>query len=404
MSTPSPETTTTYPVPDGCPAADDLGVTTFGEYYDADNKFVAIDAGLLDGEVTTDLPAGGCAYLIGGSKKSNNSDDTYRRVEVWYFNLGAPGKVSAAQMADFVSAVGGTPRSATPVDGPSHAPEPVAGGYDLPDTFSGWTGGIVDGVDGDSSWLPQGRDSKIPAFSQGSQAKIEFSIASAKADAILAASGVQGTPGSSSTPSVPSDPLGAMKQGLTLHVSGTVSMTDDQGYAATADVDVRLQPFASDVTDAAPGKTNAVSSSVVTAKVTNTTAQRRTVAPGIRVVVVYPPGSTACVGGVEILVKTARSGDPKNCGIVLDNLDSVTLDPGGSQEVGGVKRALKLGPVSESSDALTQLNLPTSVYVFLNSPNSGTRWTGNRGCEGEYYGEWDGWFVPLDGMHDALCQ
>lgn len=385
-NTPTPsETFTVYPVPEGCPSAKDLGNAWGGS-----DLFVAIDPELLDTEVATALPKGGCAYLEGDVHTAKSSSATYRDVVVWYFNLGQPGKAVPRDISNWATSAGGT--SATTAG--SQTPE----NFDLPKSFTNWTGATVKQRDGENSrW---GWDkSVIPAHTQGAQAQIYFAIDSEKADALLRASAAGTTA---------DDPTKALAQGLAAHFTGTVDITDDQGYTAQVTVEGRLQPFTKDVTEARPGQFNAISSATVAGTLTNTTPQRQTQTTPVSVIALYPFGSEACGGSSNgISVKGADWQKSSYCAITIGGVAEAALAPGARQDLASKPTSLKLGTYPESGKALSQLNTPTSIYMYfggktrslLTEPN----WHGNNGCQAQT-GSWGGqWFTVMTGWPDVIC-
>lgn len=391
---PSPSATpVSYPVPTGCPSAKDLGKS----WDNQPSRFTAIDASLLTGEVAKPLPDGGCAYLDGTVKTSSSSSATYREVAVWYFNVGASGKQNPRELAAWATSAGGTAAVSTDPATNKQTTDPTGLDFDLPESFSGWTNSRLNQVDGtDTSW---GWNPKIiPAYTQGAQARIDFAIDSAKADAIVKASAAGGV----------QDPTKMLGQGLAANFTATVNITDTQGYTARVTVHGSVQPWTKDVTDAPPGQMNALSSASVGGTVANTTAQRNTKTTAVSVVALYPEGSPACnnMGG-GVSTKNADWSASSYCGISLGAVGEAALAPGDTQDFPAQSQDLKLGAFAEASDALAQLNTPASIYLYFGGDGpylTNASWHADQGCLSQTQ-SWGGqWFVPMAGWPDVICK
>lgn len=402
VSTPSP-TPTVLPVPDGCPPPKDLG-----QAYVADPAWftASFDAKLLDSEVSTPIPKNGCAYTYGEPGTSNNSSDKFQHVMVWYFNTNTPGHASTADITAWAKAAGGTP-----LQGKDHAanqpapPDTTGLNFDLPVTFSGWTNSTLLQVNGSSSFAWD--KSTIPAYTQGSQSELDFSVKADKAQAMVRASSAGSTSGGSSAATASSDPTKALSQGLSASFSTSTVVTDGQGYTSQLKVQGKLEPFTKDVTEAPPGQLNAVSSSTVTGSVTNTTAGRQTKTSGAQVVAVYPLDSAACNNYNGISVKGADWQKPSFCQIDLGYVEGTTLAPDGTQTLKGSTTPLKLGTFPESGPAVAQLNSPTSIYLSFGSKGSvmvGVTSQGDKGCMASRNSASDSWFIAMDGWPDVICK
>ncbi|MFE4951034.1 hypothetical protein ACFQ9V_13110 [Leifsonia sp. NPDC056665] len=390
---PSPSASATpvsYPAPTGCPTGKDLGKS----FLDKPDQYVAIDFKLLAGQVAKPLPDGGCAYIDGDVHTSNNSTNTYRQIAVWYFNVGSPGKQNAKELAAWAVSAGGTPAVTSDAGVTPQTTDQTGLNFDLPESFTDWTGGTLSQVDGVSTkwgWNPK----IIPEYTQGAQAQIEFNIYSEKADAILKAS---------KTGTGAQDPTKMLSQGLAATFTTTVSITDQQGYTAKATINGTLQPWTKDVANAAPGKMNPVSVAALNATVTNTTAQRNTTTPPMTVVAVYPASSAVCGSGRGGSIYTRNGSTSTYCGVDLGSLDKAALTPDGTQTLAMPNAALRLGSLPEAGDALTQLNTPTSIYVFFGESMYNGDWKGDHGCQTQTESWSAQWFVSMSGWPDVICQ
>lgn len=159
-----------YPVPEGCPTAEDFS----SAYVDDPTWADALAVEHLDSDVSTPLPAGGCAYAEHEVRTADDGSSTYRRVYVWYFNLGEPGKSTASELAAWATSAGGT---VSPDDDDD---------YDLPTSLTGWTGADLAMVDGDASSFGWTED-VIPDYTQGANGRIEFMLGADRVDALVEA-------------------------------------------------------------------------------------------------------------------------------------------------------------------------------------------------------------------------
>ncbi|OOP59409.1 hypothetical protein BMF89_20445 [Arthrobacter sp. SRS-W-1-2016] len=390
-------TPTVLPVPDGCPPGDQLGQAWAGKT----DLLTSIDAKLVDSELKTPLPKNGCAYLYGPPGTASNSTDKFQHVLVWYFNTNRPSRTSTSDITAWAKAAGGTPLTGT--DPVSNKPTTDTTGhdFDLPDTFSSWSKSTVVQVVGEGTSF--GFDqSVIPAYTQGSQSKIYFSVNADKAQAMLKASGAASTAGASA-----SDPTKALSQGLTASFSTSLGVADDQGYTAQLKVQGKLEPFTKDVTEAPPGQLNAVSSSTVSGSITNTTSGRQTKATGASVVAVYPLESPACTNYNGISVKGDSWQKSSFCQIDLGFVESTILSPDATQTLKGSTVPQKLGTFPESGPAISQLNSPASIYLSFGSKGHvvvGVDWHGDKGCMASQGTASDSWYVAMDGWPDVICK
>lgn len=391
------ETATVYPLPKDCPPEKELGQA----WVDKTDWFTAIDAKLLDSELKTPLPKNGCAYLYSTPDTANNSSDTFQHVMVWYFNMNRPGQAATADITNWAKSAGGTPLSGIQPGTNNVTTDTTGLDFDLPDSFSGWTKSTVVQVNGPGSRFGWNQ-SVLPAYTQGAEAKIDFSLSAQKAQAMARASGAGASAGAST-----SDPTKALSQGLAASFSTSTVITDKQGYTAQLKVQGKLEPFTKNVTDAPPGKLNAVSSSTVSGSITNTTAGRQTATPSASVIAVYPLESAACTGYNGISVKNADWQKSSYCAIDLGSVENVTLSLDASQTLNERTASQKMGTFPESGDAISQLNSPVSVYLNFGSEgtiSTGTSWHGDKGClSSRAYGG-ASWNVAMDGWPDVICQ
>jgi hypothetical protein len=388
---------TVLPVPDGCPPEKELGQA----WVEDPNWFTAtIDAKLLDSELKTPLPPGGCAYLYSPPGTSNNSSDKYQRVMVWYFNVNRPGRLTTADITVWAKSAGGTPLKGTDPISSQATTDTTGNDFDLPDTFSGWTKSTAVQVSGDNSSFGWNQ-SVLPAYTQGAQAKIDFALKAEKAQAIARAT----VPGSTS--GAGTDPTKALALGLAASFSTSAVVTNDEGYTAQLKVQGKLEPFTKDVKDAPPGKLHAISSSTVSGTVTNTTTGRQTKTPGASVMAVYPLESAGCDGYNGISVTGADWQKPSYCAVELGSVDGTTLAPDASQQLKETKAPKKLGTFPESGNAIAELNAPISFYMKFGSmgtASAGTSWKSDKGClSSRLYGG-ASWNVVMDGWPDVICK
>lgn len=396
VSSPS-ATPTELPVPDGCPPAKELGQAWV---KDPDWFTATINAKLLDSELKTPLPAGGCAYLYSKPGTSNNSSDQYQRVMVWYFNINRAGRLTTADITAWAKSAGGTPLKGTDPISSQPTTDTTGNDFDLPDTFSGWTKSTAVQVSGDDSHFGWDQ-SVLPAFTQGAQAKINFSVNAEKGQAMVRAT----VPGSNS--SAGSDPTKALTQGLTASFSTSAVVTNDEGYTVQLKVQGKLEPFAKDVKDAPPGKLHAVSSSTVSGTATNTTTGRQTKTPGASVMAVYPLESAACDGYNGISVRGADWQKSSYCAVEIGSVESATLAPDASQPLKGATLPKKLGTFPEAGNAIAELNAPISFYMKFGTKGTAsteTSWKSDLGClSSRLYGG-ASWNIVMDGWPDAICK
>lgn len=394
VSSPS-ATPTVLPVPDGCPAVKELGQAWV---KDPDWFTATIDAKLLDSELKTPLPAGGCAYLYSPPGTSNNSTEKYQRVMVWYFNTNRPARLTTADITTWAKSAGGTPLKGTDPMNNQTTTDTTGNNFDLPDTFSGWTKSTVVQVSGGDSHFGWDQ-SVLPAYTQGAQAKIDFALKADKAQAMARAT-AQG-------PASGSDPTKALTLGLAAAFSTSAVVTNDEGYTAELKVQGKLEPFTKDVKDAPPGKLHAVSSSTVSGTVANTTTGRQTKTPGAGVMAVYPLESAACDGYNGISVTGADWQKPSYCAVELGSVEGTTLAPGASQPLKGTTQPVKLGTFPESGNAIAEVNAPISFYMKFGNmgmASAGTNWKSEKGCRASRLYGGATWNVVMDGWPDVICK
>lgn len=357
----SPETApVSLPVPDGCPTAEEFG-NAWVRYADFAD---AIDFTLLAGETNPAVPSGGCAYSRRDVETASDSDARYRFVQVWYFNLNAPGKSTTAELEEWAIAAGGVP---------SPDSDSVGTNFDLPDDFSGWTGTDLRAA-GDESW---GWDETIvPAFTQGISARIEFGLDADRVQSLVDASvGGNETQGG--------DPTAALSLGLAAAFQNTFNMQDSEGYTVGVEVAGRLQAFTSDVSDAPPGQFRAVSISTVGGALTNTTAGRNTDADNVGVAALYPLESTVCAGvSSGVSLPGADGQDSSYCLIGLGQVNGTNLTVDGVAVSEPLEKLLEFGDFPETGSALAEFNRPVSIYALFGTRagRNDSSWTGDQGC------------------------
>jgi hypothetical protein len=382
-------TPTVYPVPGGCPPAKQLGQAWVNE----PDWFTAIDAKLVDTEVKTPLPKNGCAYLFGKEGTATGSSAKYQHIMVWYFNMNRPDTATTADMISWAKSAGGTPLTGTDPATKAKTTDTSGENFDLPEAFTGWTGSKIVQVSGQGSSF--GWDQSIlPAYTEGAQAKFEFSVNAEKATAMLKASGSGATK---------DDPTKALSQGLATSFSTDVGATDDQGYTVRLKVQGKLEPFTKNITEAPPGQLHAMSTSTVSGSVTNTTSGRQAKTPSGSVMALYPLKSAACTAYNGISLKGVDWEKPSYCAINLGQIASATLAPAASQPFPGVSGPQKLGTFPESGSAIEQLNAPTSFYLSFGSEGLSLVWHGDKGCLAPAQHGADNWYVVMDGWPDVIC-
>lgn len=385
-------TPTVYPVPEDCPPPKELGKA----WVEDPDWFTAVDAKLIDTEVKTPLPKNGCAYLFGEEGTATSSNAKYKHIMVWYFNLNRPGTASTSDMISWAKSAGGTPLTGTDPVSNAKTTDTSGEDFDLPETFTGWTGSKLVQVNGQGSSF--GWDQSIlPAYTQGAQAKIEFAINAEKAAAMLKATGSAGTT---------ADPTKSLSQGLAASFSAGVVATDDQGYTVQLKVQGKLEPFIKNVTEAPPGQLHAVSTSTVSGSVTNTTSGRQTKTPSGSVIALYPLESAACTNYNGISVKDADWQDSSYCAINLGQVAGATLAPNASQAFPEVSVPQKLGTFPETGTAIEKLNAPASFYFSFGGKGrglTGVDWRGDKGCQAQSQSGGGSWYVVMDGWPDLIC-
>ncbi len=147
------EATAELPVPGGCPTSADVANAALGEPEEGDG-YAAVDVELLNNFLETALPtAGACAYAELERRTASSSDATYRRIEVFYFNLGEPARPTADSLKYWANQAGAVDTSD---EGDGRA-------YELPESFSGWTGGAISLDDDSTTWF-LGDEDLIPEY------------------------------------------------------------------------------------------------------------------------------------------------------------------------------------------------------------------------------------------------
>lgn len=390
-------TTAAYAVPAACPSAAKFRKARGGIL----RQDTAIDAKLLDAELSKALPEGGCAYVVSDPKPTTDPAFIDRNIEVWYFNLDTPGRNTSKSMFAWATSVGATPEVGT--DAASKIVDAGGNFLDLPSGFSRYSGATAGVVDGKSTQFPW-NESVMPAYTKSAQAKIAFSIDSSKADAMIAAAG-SGTTG---TGTDAADPTSALAHGLNATFKTNFDMASDAGYTALAHVEGKLQPFTSSIINAAPGSFDASFGWTVGGSITNTTPGRNTAVSYVQVIALYAKDSVACKYNTGVFDKGAANSNssPSYCFYPLGGLQNASLAPGASQDFPPSNNEVTFGTFQESSDALKQLNAPLSVYAYFGgnaSGSSGVSWHSDKGCQSKFESG-DAWFVAMEGWPDILCR
>lgn len=376
----SSPTPTAYPIPTGCPSAAELQEAT-----EDPSPVDPVNPTLLNDEVATPLPTGGCAYLVGAARQSDDSSDTYRNVEVWYFNIDQPGKQSTAAFEKWATSAGGTTTSGEKDN------------WDLPESFSNWTNSAVGIAGGDtgSSWGI--RPNVIPAYTQNAEGKIGFAVSASVASALVSAT---------AKGAAAEGPTKALPNGLAASYSTSFSMKDGQGYTADVTLKGTLEPFTSDIEDSAPGQFQPISESGASGSFTNTTAGRNTQTTDIGVMALYAQGTAPCPGqGVS--VEGADWDQPSYCGVILQGLPAASLSPGESDPVAGTSSKVSPGTYPQTPTVLSQFNNPVAIYAYFGGEGTNMTdvdWTGSTGCLAQTFSIGGQWFVPMSGWPDVLCK
>lgn len=375
LTTPPEETPSFQPVPEGCPSAEDFGSAYVSQPDWAD----ALDMEFVRSQLLPELPGGGCAYSRREVLTSESGKD-YRFVQVWYFRMDEADQLSRRTLLDWALEAAGT--------------EAEPGRFDLPTTFSGWTGSTLGIVDGEtSSWFLD--DRVLPAYTQGAHARIEFAMNADRVEKIIELA-VQGDE---------VDPTTAMADGLSAGFSASFDVEDKKGYTASIRISGRMDPFVSVVTDSAPGEFEAVGTAAVQGIVTNTTESRNAKPAGVRAIALYPLDSAVCSSYNGISVEGDGWKSPSYCQLSVEGIASDQLAPDASEVIPATRVEIPLGPFREDGEALAELNAPLSVYAsFGGQPGlTNPSWTSDVGCQAQTQSSGGLWVLPMDGWPDILC-
>ncbi|WP_416442571.1 hypothetical protein AB3K78_09135 [Leucobacter sp. HNU] len=361
----------------------------------------ALDVNLLQGELSTPLPDGGCGYAARKTGSASNSDHTYRSVNVFYFRLGEEGRITEEQIEEWGKNAGGVLHEE--VDDTTDPPTSRVWDnfLDLPQSISGWSGGELSWVDGENAQMffeLEDGTRAIPEYTQLATARIKLPLDSELVATIVAQ-------GANTTPGAVPEPTQALSKGLSATFSNSFSITDEAGYTGTVEFSGKLQPWTSDVTDAPPGQFEALSKASTQGVYTNTTPERRSKLPGMRVWALYPVKSAGCTGGSGISVEGDDWASSSYCILSLGGTSDTDLEPGAVHTPEKRTADLKLGPFDENGDALAVLNMPSSIYVAFGGSGQGSTnvdWTGDKGCL-VHTQNGAQWLVVMDGWPEVLC-
>jgi hypothetical protein len=379
-----------YGIGEGCPSAADVG----SAWLSFSSSLEVMDFELLQGQLASSMPPGGCAYAQKAVGKSSTSDSTYRFVTVWYFNAGEAGKTTVDEVSSWAVSVGGVASPEKDFQG-NFTGTFSDSRLDLPDEFSGWTGATVAWVDGVSSTIFM-VDSPIPEYTSRQSAWVKFAMDSGVVGSIAAASAEGGAT---------HDPQAALSQGLSATFVAKFDATDKDKYTVHIEVSGSLSPFISYVADSLPGEFEAQSSATVRGTVTNTTDGRNMTTPSVALWALYPIGSAACTGFDGISREGDSWQDASYCIKGLGGAAGTSLTPAQEVSLPPSTVPLSYGPYSESSSALADLNAPLSVYASFGQ-NPGlvrSTWTAQSGCLVSQ-GSSGVWVVAAEGWPDLLCQ
>lgn len=379
-------------VGEGCPSAEDFGTADFYDDESYADHYASLDVELLDAYLETPLPAGGCAYARNEAVDSNNSDDSYRRVSVAYFNLGVEGRPSADDLRTWAQEAEAQDSGIEKTDGTFSEPDGTE--WALPETFSGWTGAALSIHTNRIAFGNQ----TIPEFTERDNAVVQFSLHEGDVDAIEANSG-EGA-------DEQRDPTTAMADGLDAPFAATFSMEDEQGYTVDVELSGSLAPFTSEVVNSLPGEFEAVSrGSRVQAVATNTTDGRNAKVPEFTVSAFYDIDSDFC-GGRGYVSKVGDAWqDPSFCRLQIKLHRESEIEADGRAVLELVGSDIVASGLDESSAALEDLNAPVGIYVSLGSRggiSTSVEAQAATGCQTSG-GNGDEWFVPMDGWPDPVC-
>jgi hypothetical protein len=365
-------TASVRPIPTGCPSAHDLAASLPGT-----GSYAAVDPSLLDNEVETPLPSGGCAYINSFVHKSSNSSSTSRDVSVFYFNLGKPGKQTRATLTAWAKTAGATGKDPDQLN--------------LPNTFAPYEDATIS-LGGTKDGLSFGfkKNGPAAAWTHGQQAAIDFNVSSSAAK-VLTSAGL--------TPTIALGPTHALEEGLSTQFSASIPATSDAGYTVIVHVKGTMQP--AELTNSAnepPGQVLASFWYNVGASVTNTTPGKNAPTPLVSVFAVYPESDEVCS------LDSGSAIGNGYCRIELGNFATPTISAGTTsaleQGTNAGERST-IGPLAENGAGIAQVNEPASIYAQMEvGEGTGvTNWTSTKGCnpDGNLV------MIHMDGWPDVLC-
>lgn len=364
-----------YPIPEGCPTAEQ-----FSEEMAAEIPFTALNFSLLSSQVEAPLLDGGCAYV---NEKDVTSADgqPVKFVYTLYFNLGAPNHRTLADFDEWALSVGGTQSD-------KHS-------FSLPTTYTGLTeaSAFAAGEDVGSQWL---FGDVLPEYAQGTQGIVKFWLTDDQVAPLVVEDGETTTNYDAAT---------ALAEGLKLQWGGSVNVANEDGYTAAYELSGALNPFVSDVADSKPGEFAANASGTVSGTVTNTTDQRNASFPGLSIIALYPRDSAGCTSYNGIAKKGGDWQKPDYCSIVIARVGASELTPGQALPVPAAPYPISTGPHTEGSDALLRLNAPVSIYAYFGGESVMTtpKWTSPQGCTAPTMSQGGQSVVVMEGWPDLLC-
>jgi hypothetical protein len=394
--TPTPATPVSYPIPEGCPSPAEFATASTG----ASRTYEGIDLTLLNTYLETPLPDRGCAFASTEVRSAESSSSTYRMVEVWYFNLEESNNPSWDDLALWAESAGGTEI------------DEVRWNFDLPESFSGWTGSwIANGLSDDGSWAWS--EDAIPEYTQGKMASAWFGLDEEEVTSLIDAqeSGVD-----------PGDPTSFLANGAAIPLTGSIDAVNEEGYSWTIDLDGQMEPFISEVADSIPGEFTATTTVSYAGSATNTTPGRNADGAGARVIALYAAETDLCrtklsngaLSSDEIFPSGDTSDHAPYCYVELGRPLSSPLAPEETQTFSSVDfgnhsdtQGITLEQLDEGSTALEDLNSPVSVYatpVFGNELSTSDSGVADSECEAEAWPSLTYSVVPLDGWPDVLCE
>lgn len=363
-----------YPVPEGCPTAEQ-----FSQEMSSELPYTAANFSLLSSQLQAPLLEGGCAY-VNGNVKTSSDGQAVRFLYILYFNLGTSNRPTLADFDGWALKIG-----ATQTEGHD---------FDLPGTYSGLTeaAAFASGEGTGSTWFSGGT---IPEYTQGTQGIVRLWLPSDQVAKLTVEDGN----------SAAYDPTTALANGLKLRWEGSFDVADKDGYTANYALSGSLSPFTANVADSKPGEFEADAVSAISGSVANTTADRNASITGVGMYALYPLGSAACTNFNGISKAGGSWKQPDYCFVRIGGVVGSELAPGRNSTVQAENPPIKSGPHAEGSGALAQLNAPVAIYALFGGQRvqSTPDWTSSKGCVAPTDSIGGQAAVVMDGWPDILC-